>query len=404
MALTSRNLLVWGGMAAVIAGLVWVASQPETIPVDIVEVERGAIEVTVDVDGKTQIRDIFDVSAPVAGRLLRIPVSIGEEVSAGETVVARIEPSAPAFLDARSRQQAEAAVDQAFAAVELAEAAISMAELDLGYAERELLRVTGLFERGTIPQAQLETAELSVEMAKSQLDSAHAQHAMRISELAAQEALLIGPDSAETSEDETCCINLIAPISGRVLGVTNASTRMVMPGETLLSIGEMHDLEIEVELLSSDAVRLPAGATAYVERWGGDTLMAELREIDPAAFTKISALGIEEQRVRAHLDFAETLPEDTALGHGYRVYLRIIEWRGDDVLRLPISALFRQDGDWMVFTVSNGLAHITPVEIGHRNADFAEVLGGIGAGDLVITHPSDRVANGVMVIDRNMLE
>ena len=230
---------------------------------------------------------------------------------------------------------------------------------------------------------------------------------MRESEVTAAKAVLIEPDGqdAPAQEGSECCISLMAPVSGQVLSVENESARPVMAGAPLLTIGPRNDLEITVDLLSTDAVRIAPGARAYVERWGGPTaLAAVVREIEPAAFTKISALGIEEQRVKVLLDFATPESERPALGHNYRVYLRIVEWSGEDVLRVPISALFREDGDWAVFTVADGMAALTKVEIGRRNTEHAEVLDGLSAGDAVITHPSDRIAEGVLVVDRTTLE
>ncbi|MCP5037404.1 MAG: RND transporter [Rhodobacteraceae bacterium] len=405
MSATWRKLLIGAVVIFVIGGLAWMATRPEIIPVDLAVIERGSLEVTINADGETRVREIFEVSAPVSGRLLRSPVKIGERVVAQETIVARIEPGSPAFLDTRSRSQAEATVAQAEAALSVASAQVTMAELDLGHAQLQLNRLHDLHERGTIPQAQLEDAELALDIAAAMLDSAHAAYDMRVSELAVQEALLIGPEG-EGSEHETsaCCIELKAPVSGQILGVVNESTRIIASGTPILTIGQMQDLEIAVELLSSDAVGLTPGAQAYVERWGGgEVLMAQLREIEPAAFTKVSALGIEEQRVRALLDFSLPAGERPALGHGFRVFLRIVEWRGEDVARLPISALFRQNGDWAVFVVDNGTALLRTVEIGQRNTEFAEILGGLELGEHVITHPSDRISNQVLVMDRETL-
>ena len=399
-----RKILLGAVGVAAVGGFAWVAMQPEVVPVDIAVLERGVMEVTVNAEGETRIRDVFDVSAPVAGRVLRSPVAVGDQVVAGDTVVARIEPGEPAFLDDRSRSQAEAAVAQAEAAVALAEAQVAIAEADLGFSQVQLTRVNGLHDRGTASQAQLDEAELALDRAAAALDSAHATHDMRLAELAAQRAVLIEPDAVGGAEGVACCVALKAPATGSVLRVDSESARMVAAGAPLLSVGRPGDLEIEVELLSADAVRLAAGAPAYVERWGGaDDLAAELRVIEPAGFTKLSALGIEEQRVRAVLDFVTPEAERAALGHGFRVFLRIVEWRGEDVLRLPISALFRDGEGWAVFVIEAGRAVLTPVTIGHRATDVAEVLDGLAAGTRVVLHPGDKVAEGVLVTDRAAL-
>lgn len=398
-----RNIVIGAVALAAIGGAVWVSIQPDVVPVDMVEVSSGPMEVTINADGKTRVRDVYDVAAPVAGTLLRAPVAVGSQVIAEETVVARIEPGEPAFLDERARAQAEAAVAQAEAALALARAQATRAEADLNNAQRSLNRVVDLHDRGTAPDAQLEQAETALDIAAAQMDSAHATEDMRESELAAARAVLIEPGQRAgggDSGDAECCIHIRAPVSGTVLSVASVSARPVAAGATLLSIGPTDDLEIVVDLLSTDAVRVSPGAAAHVERWGGDeALEAVVRAVEPAAFTKVSALGIEEQRVRVVLDFAEgqVVPP---MGHNFRVYARVVEWASDDTLQVPISALFRDGDDWAVFVVEGDAAVLTTVEIGRRNADMAQVTGGMGAGQTVITHPSDRVADGTLVTPR----
>ncbi|MBL6428822.1 MAG: HlyD family efflux transporter periplasmic adaptor subunit [Maritimibacter sp.] len=392
-----RTIVIGAVAVAAIGGAVWVSMQPEIVPVDMAEVTAGPMEVTVNADGTTRVRDVFEVAAPVSGTVGRSPVKVGDTVIKGETVIARIEPGEPAFLDERARKQAEAAVAQAEAALALAKTQITVAEADLNNAQRQLNRAFDLHERGTTSDAALETAETAVDIASAQLDSAHATADMRMSEVAAARAVLTQPGERTLDEEEACCVDIRAPVSGKVLSVTSTSARPVTAGTTLLTIGPTDDLEIVVELLSTDAVRLAAGAPAHIERWGGDTALdAVVREIEPAAFTKVSALGIEEQRVRVVLDFAEGV-EVPPLGHNFRVYARIVEWSAEDALRLPISALFRDEADWAVFVVRDGTAHLTPIDIGQRNSDEAEVLSGLEAGDRVITHPSDRVTQGTLV-------
>lgn len=395
-----RNIVIGAVALAAIGGAVWVSVQPEVVPVDMVAVASGPMEVTVNADGRTEIRDVYDVAAPVAGKVLRAPVTVGKKVTANETVVARIEPGEPAFLDQRARAQAEAAIAQAEAALALARAQTASAEADLNNSQRSLNRIFDLHERGTAPEAQLEQAETALNVAAAQLDSAHATEEMRASELAAAKAVLIEPGQRETSAQGECCIEITAPVSGTVLSVSSMSARPVQAGATLLSIGPTEDLEIVVELLSNDAVRLSPGAPAHIERWGGErALDAEVREIEPAAFTKISALGIEEQRVRVILEFAEG-QEVPPLGHNFRVYARVVEWSAEDALQVPISALFRDGEDWAVFVVDGDVARLVKLDIGRRNSDFAQVLGGLSSGDLVITHPSDRIGDGVLVTTR----
>lgn len=400
MALKLRNIVIGAVAIAAIGGAVWVSMQPEVVPVDLAEVNAGPMFVTVNADGITQVRNVYEVSAPVSGKVLRSPVSVGDIVAAGG-VVAQIEPGEPAFLDERSRAQAEAAVAQAQAGLALARTQVTAAEADLNNAQRSLNRVFELNARGAATDAQLEGTETAVEIAAATLDSAHATVEMRESEVRAAQAVLIEPGTHSDPREGACCVDITAPVSGTVLSVTSTSERVVAAGSPLLSIGPTDDLEIVVELLSTDAVRLAPGAEAFIERWGGArSLSAVVREIEPAAFTKISALGIEEQRVRVILEFND--PDLPALGHNFRVYARVVEWARDDALQVPISALFRDGDEWAVFTEVEGVAVLTPLDVGQRNSDVAEVLGGLSVGDMVITHPSDRVSDGVLIEPRDV--
>ncbi|MCK8462874.1 HlyD family efflux transporter periplasmic adaptor subunit [Aliiroseovarius sp. S1339] len=404
MSWNMRKTTLAGAAAVAVAGFAYFATKPEPVPVDIVTIAEGSIEVTVNAEGYTRVRDVYEVSAPVSGQLARSPVSIGDMVVAGETIVARIAPGDPAFLDVRSRAQAEAAVAQANASVSVAQAQIAMAEADLAHAQTRLNRLHDLHARGTIPQAQLDDAELGVDVAAAKLDSAHAAFDMRTAELEAQKATLIEPrEHDDLALNEACCINVKAPVSGTVLGVASESARPVMPGAPILSIGETDDLEITAEILSTDAVRLAPGAPAYVERWGGDGVLdAQVRVIEPAGFTKVSALGIEEQRVRVVLDLLTPKEDRAALGHGFRTFLRIVEWQGEGLI-VPLSALFRDGTDWAVFVVEDDQAVLRAVMLGHRNSEVAEVTSGLAPGEQVVTHPGDRVADGVLVVDRATL-
>ncbi len=218
-------------------------------------------------------------------------------------------------------------------------------------------------------------------------------------------ATLIGPaPDADLQAADTCCIDIHAPADGTVLSVANTSARLVQGGEPHLTVGRPGDLEIEVELLSTDAVRIAPGASPHVERWRGpSTLDAVVRRIEPSAFTKVSALGIEEQRVRVILDFTGPAEERAALGHGYRVFVRVVEWRGEDVVQVPVSALYRAGDGWAVFRVREGRAEAVPVAIGRRNNLAAELIDGLSPGDRVVVHPSDRVEDGVRILDRAAL-
>ena len=403
MAVSFKKIALWTvGAAAIGAGLYY-TFQEQPVPIDVAQITSGPMEVTIDADGVTRIRNVFEVSAPVSGTALRSPVEVGDFVLAGETVVAIIEPSQPVFLDARSRLQAEAAVKEAEAALRLSELNIAAAEASYKYARDQYDRAKSLSDSGTLSPNALEEVELLQEQARTALVSALSERTLRLSSLERTKAMLIEPETGEGALD-SCCIEILAPIDGNVLMVTSPSERAVMAGGSLVSVGLVDDLELVVDLLSTDVVNLAEGATAYVERWGGEgTLIAEVARIEPSAFTKISALGIAEQRVRVVLDINSAEEEYAALGDGFRVFVRVIEWRSDDAVQLPISALFRDGDSWMVFKIEDGIANSVPVEIGNRNASVAEVLGGITVGDTVITHPSDRISDGVLTVNRDDL-
>ncbi|MCI5075610.1 HlyD family efflux transporter periplasmic adaptor subunit [Oricola sp.] len=391
--------------AVALAGLFYVAFRPDPVPVDLVAAGRADMRVTVDADGKTRIKDIYEVSAPIAGTAQRSPVAVGDMVVENETVVAVVQPSDTGFLDTRTRVQAEAAVREANAAVQVAETSVRQAEEELNYAISQYSRIQTLVDRGVASLTQLEDAAQTKTVREAALDSAKASREAAASALARAEAALIEPGLTENGESsETCCVSILAPADGAVLDIVNVSERPVQAGAQLLSIGQPDNLEIVSDILSSEAVRIEEGAPVLVERWGGDeTLHATVREIDPAAETKVSALGIEEQRVDVTMDFEEGDVTGKGLGDGYAVFVRIIVWEGENVLQVPVSALFRDDGGWALFAVNDGTAQQTAVEVGRRSGLMAEILSGIEEGARVITHPSDRVEDGVAVVDRSTL-
>lgn len=404
MPLRPRTLILGLLALAVVAALAWVAFRTEPVPVDLAEVARGPLSVTIDADGRTRIREIYEVASPMAGIALRSPVRVGDATVAGETVVAIVEPVAPALLDARSRQQAEAAVREAEAARAVAGSQLRQAEEDLNYARTQLERARTLVERGVATTTQLEDATQRATLRAAALDAARSNLALAEGSLARAEAALIEPTDRAAPRAEDCCIHIRAPATGRVLGIPVVSERPVLPGATLLTIGAPEDLEIVADLLSSDAVRLAPGALAAVDRWGGpDPLEARLLRIEPSARTKVSALGIEEQRVDAVFEIVSPPGARAGLGDGFSVFLRIVEWETGDAVRVPLSALWRSGDAWAVFVVEDGRAIRREVEIGRRNAREAQVLAGLAPGEAVVTHPGDEVTDGAAVLDRATL-
>lgn len=395
-----------GGL--VIAGVLWFAS-PRPIAVDIAAVTKGPMEVTIDDEAKTRVRHIYVVSAPIAGRVLRIShpagnsnisVHVGDQVTADETVVAIMQPVTPGFINVRSREEIIAAVAAADAAVTFAEAEISRNVAALEFSQDELRRAQTLSRSGTIAARTLDKAKLDVATNEAGLASAKAQLGVRRSERASVAARLIDPASIPAKSSPTCCIQIRAPVSGRVLKIVQDSEAVVAAGAPLLEIGAPLDLEVVADFLSTDAVQITPGSAVVIDGWGGPPISGRVTRVDPAGFVKVSALGIEEQRVRTTIDF--TGPSDvwSRLGHDYRVIVHVVIWKADEALTVPVGALFRRGNDWAVFSVKAGRARTTVVGVGHRNAQLAEVVSGLAAGDRVVVHPSDRVKEGASVSQR----
>jgi HlyD family secretion protein len=406
-----------------IAGLTY-AFWPRPVPVDLGEVVQGDLEVTVDEEGKTRIKERYTVSAPLGGRLRRIELDPGDPVETGKTLLAVIEPNDPALLDKRELAEAEARVKAADASLSQAAPRLEAARAALEYAQNEYRRKRTLQERHNITDSELEDAELLVRTRSEDLKAA--QFAVQIAQFEleqAQAALLrsrpevadgdtvngaevesgapASDSAAATDTSMFSRIEIRSPISGRVLHVFQESAGVVTAGTSLIEVGNPEDLEIEIDVLSSDAVAIKPGAPVRLVHWGGDfPLGGDVRLVEPAAFTKVSALGVEEQRVDVVVDFTDPPEKRTALGDGYRVEARIVVWQGRDIIKVPASALFRQGDAWAVYRVVNEHAVLTPIKLGHSNALEGEVLEGLAVHDVVIVHPSDKVVDGVKVIRR----
>lgn len=377
-------------VGAMIAGAAW-ALWPRPIIVETASVEKQGLTVAVEEDGTTRIREIFHISAPVAGRLTRVSLHVGDPIGQGDAV-ATIEPSGPGLLDARSRRMAEAAVEAAEAAVALAVANLAQAEAQLRFASAEHERTAALAEKNLVSTQVEQRVELEAATAREGMVAARAALTMRRQELASAQAALIEGEGGAASE--TCCTTVRSPANGRVLAVLTESEQVVQPGTPLMDIGDPADIEVIVEVLSSDSVRIAEGTQATIERWGGDPLRAVVRSIDPVAVTRVSALGIEEQRTRIILDLLDGPETRARLGHGFRVVARIVVWQADDLAVVPMGALFRRGEEWAVFAVEDDKARLRTVTLGQRNDTAAEVLAGIEVGTTVIVHPSDLIEDG----------
>jgi len=387
-----RRVLI--SMLAVVA-LAGIAVWPSAVAVESGTVTRGPLAVTIDEEGQTRVCDRFIVSAPVAGRVMRIELEPGDRVRRG-AVVARVRAEAPPLLDARTHAEARAAVEAARAALGRARADEQHASAESAQAQRELARTRELAEAALIAQQELDTRESAARVAEESLNAAMFTVRAATSELQRAEARLNPADS-----NTGALVTVTAPVSGVVLRRIRESESVVPAGEPLLEIGDPRRLEIVADLLSSDAVRIVSGARATIEQWGGQKrLDARVRRIEPAGFTKVSALGVEEQRVNVILDFTDPGAAWAALGDAYRVELRIVTWETGDAVQVPTSALFRLGSDWAVFRVDDDRARRVVVKVGHQTGQQAEVKEGLTPGHRVVLHPSDTLDDGARIRTR----
>ncbi|MFL5381818.1 MAG: efflux RND transporter periplasmic adaptor subunit [Longimicrobiaceae bacterium] len=379
----------WAAAAlAVLALAVWALS-PSPLAVETAAVARGALRVTVDEDGVTRVQDRYLISAPVAGRLLRVTLEEGDAVEPG-MVVARI---AAAPLDTRTADQARARVEAAGAGVRQAEAALAQRRAELAQSRREAGRARVLADAGAMSDQAREQAETAAELRLRSVSAARASLGAAAAELSAARAALAGADPQRVAAATVTEVR--SPVRGRVLRVGQRSETPVAPGAPLVELGDANALEIRVDVLSADAVRIEPGMPIVVEEWGGPgELRGRVRTVSPTAFTHVSALGVEEQRVNV---IGDLVASSARLGDGYRVEARIVTWESPRVLKVPVSALFRRGAGWAVFVVEDGRARLRHVAVGHRGESEAEVLGGVPAGERVVLYPSDRVEHDVRV-------
>ncbi|MEQ9694861.1 HlyD family efflux transporter periplasmic adaptor subunit [Shimia sp. SDUM112013] len=399
---SSRRILTLGAALLVAAGLA-AAFWPQPILVDMGQVSRGDMMVTVDEEARTQVKDPHVVSTPIAGHLLRVDLFPGDPVVKGETVVARMQPTNPSALDVRTREQARAAIAAAEAALRVAQADLNKAIADRDLAGSDLERARKLFEQDAVAEAALDRAESHWRTVQATVDTARAAISMRIANLNNARANLISFETnGHITSNTADPINLPAPISGVVLRVIQQSETILPAGAPILEIGDTaSDLEIVVELLSSDAVKVAVGDRVLISNWGGEgDLYGVVARVDPWGFTKYSALGVEEQRVNAIIRFTDPPEQRASLGHGFRVETRIVVWEGQDVLRVPSSALFRTPDGWSVFVVEEGVAVRKPVSVGRNNGLFAQVLDGVEGGQIVVLYPSANLSDGSKVAPR----
>lgn len=396
-----RRAALWILIGAGVALALVFAFRPQPVGVDTVAVERGELLVTVDEEAKTRVHDVYVLSAPVAGRMRRVGVHPGDPVEALTTVVAEIEPIAPAFLDPRGEAQARADVRAAEAAEALAKAEVEQARAELDFAQRDYDRVRRLMGQGVSSQHDLDAAERAFRTGRAALATALAGLDVRTFELERARAQLVSPADAAKEEGPCACVSLRAPVDGSILQVLQQSESVVAAGAPLVEIGDPRDLEIAVELLTTDAVKVHPGQRVIIDDWGGDApLEGQVRVVEPYGFTKVSALGIEEQRVNVIVDITSPREQWTPLAHGYQVEARIVVADEKNVLTAPLTALFRDGAEWAVFVDAGGRAELRRVTLGRRTDTEAEITGGLMEGERVVLNPSDRIFDGVRISSR----
>jgi HlyD family secretion protein len=380
---------------AIVAALAW-GFMPKAVPVETEPAAKGSLAVTVEEEGKTRVRERYVVSAPVTGYARRIALKVGDAVTAGQ-VLAALEPTRSADLDPRSHAQAQARVSAAEAAWQAARDQAKAANSAADLARQNLARTQALSGQKFVSQAAVDQASTEQQRAQAARDAAaQSVNVARYDLEAARAALMQAGASAGKS-----VVNVSSPVSGRVLKMVHESEGSVAAGQSLIEVGNPETLEVEVEVLSTSAVKIAPGTKVLLDRWGGDKpLEGRVRVVEPTGFTKVSALGVEEQRVRVIVDIVAPREKWTRLGDGYRIEAAFVIWEGKDILTAPTSALFRNGNDWAVFVAEGGRAVLKPVKIGQRNGLRAQVLSGLNAGEAVITHPDDKIAAGVKVKPR----
>lgn len=369
---------------------------PRPVEAEVAAVTRGPIDESVADQGFARVREAYVVAAPVSGRLQRVALHVGDRVTAGQTIVAHIWPASADLLDPRARAQAQAAVAAAQAAVSAAAAQQDQLSAEARKADNDLARTRTLAERGFAASQALDSAEAGARAARAAVRAAAAQLIVRRSELAAARSALLGPDAADGR-----AVPVTSPASGYVTRVLQESERTVAMGAPLVEIGDQSGLEAAIEFLTQDAVRVREGMPAEIFDWGGEGIIpAIVRRVEPQGFTKVSALGVEEQRVLVLLQFTGDPARWSRLGPGYRVWGRVVLRREVNAVKAPVGALVREGRGWAVFRVVGGRARLSPVTVGAMTDDEAEIRKGLQAGERVVVFPSDKVRDGVGIRER----
>jgi HlyD family secretion protein len=393
-----RWILVFALLAAIALSIGY-AFLPKAVPVETASVAKGRLAVTVQEEGKTRVKDRFTVSSPVAGIAGRIDLDVGDRVLRGQALVT-IEPAPPPFLDLRRQEGAQAKVNATRAALEAAKERERAAAAREEYARATLERTVKLYESKFASQDALEAVESAARQEAAALRSAEFAVKVAESELEAARAELLSSTTKGAGKPKER-VAVRSPVDGDVLAVLHKNEGAVREGEPLVAIGDPGSLEVEVDVLSADAVRIRPGQRVLFTRWGGEgTLEGKVGTVEPAGFTKVSALGVEEQRVLVIADITSPRERWEGLGDGYRLEANFLLWEGDEVLQVPAGALYRHGDGWAAFAVEKGKARERSVQVGKRNGLSAEVLSGLSEGDSVIVHPSEEIRDGTRVRER----
>jgi len=390
-----RRIFVITVAAMVILAVVY-GFMPKPVQIDAVQAKKGSLRVTVDEEGKARVRDRFVISAPVAGYLRRVELEVGDSIAKGQ-IVAELEPLRSTVLDPRSRAEALATLSAAQAALNAAKENARSVDAAADYAQKNRERQKALYDMGYVAKDSLDQADADAKRTEANRLAADASVMAARADVERAQSIL-GHSAAEGAADRSRVVAVRAPVDGSVLRLHHESEGVVNAGEPVIDVGDPRKLEIKVEVLSADAVSIRPGSTVFFERWGGDApLTGTVSTVEPEAFTKVSSLGVEEQRVLVIADITSLPEEWKRLGDGYRVEASFVIWEGKDVLQVPASSLFRKGEGWAVFVIEGRRARTRSVNVGHRNGLIAEITGGLSEQDMVITHPDDTVMDGVRV-------
>jgi len=381
------------GVAAAAVLTAW-ALRPQPVPVELAITRKAPLSLVIEETGVTRVKDRFVVSAPVTGSLSRLSLEPGDQVREGDAL-AELAPLSSPLLDERTRAEAEARLDASASALGQAKAQVGRATAARELADQELARTRQLTESGALSRQALEQAEFAARMRAEELSSAVFAQKVATEELRMARVTL-GRDRVGGARERR--VEVLAPVSGRVLRVQQKSAGVVQAGAPLVEVGDPQALELVVDLLTTDAVRVAPGTSASITAWGGEPLNGRVSRIEPSGFTRPSALGVDEQRVNVIVALTDPRERWASLGDGYRVEARLVLWQSDAVLQVPSGAVFRRGEGWAVFRIRDESASLVNVQVGHRGERAIEILAGLSAGDAVAVHPGDRVKDGVRVV------